>query len=68
MWKMSIQYTVPGLELTTFGTWVSSHNHLTRAPALIPLHYLTMISNPPTPSMSLTPVFDIALLSLFLIK
>ena len=33
MWKMSIQYTVLGFELTTFGTWVSSHNHLTRAPA-----------------------------------
>ena len=35
MWKnvMSIQYTVPGFESTTFGTWVSSHNHLTRAPA-----------------------------------
>ena len=27
MWKMSIQYTVPGFEPTTFGTWVSSHNH-----------------------------------------
>ena len=25
--KMSIQYTVPGFEPTTFGTWVSSHNH-----------------------------------------
>ena len=25
--KMSIQYTVPEFELTTFGTWVSSHNH-----------------------------------------
>ena len=25
--KMSIQYMVPGFELTTFGTWVSSHNH-----------------------------------------
>ena len=25
--KMSIQYTVPGFELTSFGTWVSSHNH-----------------------------------------
>ena len=29
--KMSIQYTVPGFELTTFGIWVSSHNHYTRA-------------------------------------
>ena len=28
---MSIQYTVPGFELTTFGTRVSSHNHKTRA-------------------------------------
>ena len=27
MWKMSIQNAVPGFELTTFGTWVSSHNH-----------------------------------------
>ena len=27
MWKMSIQYTVPGFEPTTFGTWVYSHNH-----------------------------------------
>ena len=25
--KMSIQYTVLGFEPTTFGTWVSSHNH-----------------------------------------
>ena len=31
---MSIQYTVPGFEPTTFGTWVTSHNHQTRAPAL----------------------------------
>ena len=31
MWKMSIQYTVPGFEPTTFRTWVSSHNHWTRA-------------------------------------
>ena len=27
MWKMSIQYTVQGLEFTFFRTWVSSHNH-----------------------------------------
>ena len=27
VWKMSIQYTVPGFELTTVGTQVSSHNH-----------------------------------------
>ena len=25
--KISIQYTVPGFEPTTFGMWVSSHNH-----------------------------------------
>ena len=25
--NMSIQYTVSGFKLTTFGTWVSSHNH-----------------------------------------
>ena len=25
--KMSIQYTKPGFELMTIGTWVSSHNH-----------------------------------------
>ena len=25
--KMSIQYMVPGFELMTFWTWVSSHNH-----------------------------------------
>ena len=25
--KMSIQYTVPGFEPTTFRSWVSSHNH-----------------------------------------
>ena len=29
VWKNieSIQYPVPGFEPTTFGTWVSSHNH-----------------------------------------
>ena len=32
--KKSIQYTVLGFEPTTFGTWVSSRNHYTRAPAL----------------------------------
>ena len=31
--KMSIQYKVLGFEPTTFGTWLSSHNHKTRAPA-----------------------------------
>ena len=30
---MSIQYPVPGFEPTNFWTWVSSHNHQTRAPA-----------------------------------
>ena len=30
---MSIQYTVPGFEPMTYGMWVSSHNHKTRAPA-----------------------------------
>ena len=27
MWKMTIQYTVPGFEPPTFVTWVSTHNH-----------------------------------------
>ena len=31
---MSIKYALLGFELTTFGTRVSSHNHLTRSPAL----------------------------------
>ena len=31
MWKMSIQYTVPGFEPTTFQTWVVTHNHQTSA-------------------------------------
>ena len=31
MWKMSIQYPVPGFELTTYRLWVS-FNHSTRAP------------------------------------
>ena len=26
MWKLAIQYAMPGLEPMTFGTWVSSHN------------------------------------------
>ena len=41
-WEKSIQYIVPGFRLTTFGIWVSSHNHLTRAPARPPL-YLTFV-------------------------
>ena len=32
---MTIQYMAPGFEPTTFGTRVSSHNHKTRAPALV---------------------------------
>ena len=32
MWKMSIQCLVLGFEPMTFWLWVSSHNHLTRAP------------------------------------
>ena len=34
MWKMSIQYMALGFEPTTFLTWVVTHNHLTRAPAV----------------------------------
>ena len=30
---MSIQYLLLGFELVTFGTWVYSHNHQTRASA-----------------------------------
>ena len=30
--KMSSQYTVPGIEPTTFGTWVSAHDHPNRTP------------------------------------
>ena len=39
---MSIQYTAAGFEPTTFRTWVSSHNHLIRAPAqqINQLHHL----------------------------
>ena len=32
--NFSIKCTVPGFELMTFRTWVSSPNHYTRAPAL----------------------------------
>ena len=32
---MSIQYMVLGLEPTSSGTWISSHNHQTRAPTLV---------------------------------
>ena len=34
--NLSIQYTVPGFEATTFGTRVSSHNHYTRALSFFP--------------------------------
>ena len=44
MWKMSIQYTVPGFELTTCGAWVSSHNHQTRTPAHFQLCYIYDVS------------------------
>ena len=43
---MSFQYKVPGFEDTTFGTWVSSHNHyldqdsLPRRPFLLIAFYL----------------------------
>ena len=42
-WKMSIQYMALGFEPKTFGTWVSSHNHYTRAPALSQI-YLPLIT------------------------
>ena len=32
MWIMSILYMVLEFEPTTFGTWVASNNHYTRAP------------------------------------
>ena len=40
MWKMSIQYMVPRFEPMTFGMWVSSHNHKTRAPAPTLVNFL----------------------------
>ena len=33
MWEMCIKYPVPGFKLTTSRLWVSSPNHLTRAPS-----------------------------------
>ena len=33
MWKVSIQYMVLGFEPMAFRTWLTSHNHKTRAPA-----------------------------------
>ena len=41
--KMSIQYMVRGFEPMTFGTWVSSHKHKTRAPSLT-RHLLPMMA------------------------
>ena len=43
--KMSIQYKVPGFEPTTFGMWVSSHNHKIRAPALCQFLIWTIIGS-----------------------
>ena len=50
MWKnvMSIQYPAQGFEPTTFGTWVSSHNHKTRAPAQLLTFFLNPSSLPPS--------------------
>ena len=45
MWKMSIQYTVPGFEPTTFRPWASSHNHWTRAPTPIKFFKRQRINN-----------------------
>ena len=36
--KLFLQYMGLGFKHTTFGTWVSSHNHQTRAPAL-PIYF-----------------------------
>ena len=41
--KMSIQYLVLWFEHTTFRLWVSSLNHLTRAPARTYLSYISRI-------------------------
>ena len=38
--KMSIQYMLPGFELTTFGNRVSFHNHQTRAPTLLNVSFI----------------------------
>ena len=42
---MSIQYSAPGLEPTTFRRRVSSHNHQTRAPASFIFIFLFSIVN-----------------------
>ena len=44
---MSIQYPAPGFEPTTFGMRVSSHNHYTRAPALVDIvTFLNLLLEP----------------------
>ena len=40
---MTIQYTAPGFESTTFGTQVSSHDNWTRAPARKENTYFAMV-------------------------
>ena len=44
--KMSIQYTVPRFELTTFGTRNSSHNHYTRSPAQYKFNLIFAVFSP----------------------
>ena len=63
MWKMSIQYTVLEFEPTTFGTWVSSHNHLTTAHA--PKNILFTMSSGSVQCDQITPfckiiIFDVS--------
>ena len=43
--KMSTRYTVLGFKPTTFGTWVSSHNHKTRSPAINTIHLIHLKAN-----------------------
>ena len=42
--KISIQDTVPGFELTTFGTWASSHNQKIKAPAATLINVLSSLT------------------------
>ena len=49
---MSIQYKVPGFELTTFGTWVSSHNHALKA-------IFFVFQNKPFPTFTFCRVSDV---------
>ena len=44
---------MPGFELMTFGTWVSSHNHYTRAPAPFSKCLLLFFNVPNTTSFSI---------------